>query len=132
MLCCAAYVWLFFPGYMSFDSAFQYWQVRTGEWSSIHPVIMQLHWWLTDQLIVGPGGLFVFYLCVFFVALYVMAIHSGLKTGAQVILILVMALLPYNLMIMPHVWKDVGMLVYALLGIAMLLRFLDRGRVISL
>ncbi|WP_395376164.1 hypothetical protein [Marinicella sp. W31] len=117
---------------MSFDSAFQYWQVRTGEWSSLHPVIMQLHWWLTDHVISGPGGLFMFYVVVFFLATYIIAIHSRLKLWAQITLILVMGFLPYNLMVMPHVWKDVGMLVYTLLGVALLIRFLDTKALSSL
>ena len=132
LLCFVVYVWLFFPGYMSFDSAFQYWQVRTGEWSSIHPVIMQFHWWLTEHVITGPGGLFVFYVAVFFLAIYLITVHSRLKSWAQITCIVVLAFLPYNLMVLPHVWKDVGMLVYALLGVALLIRFIDLQNVSSL
>ncbi len=119
----AFYLWLFYPGVMSFDSANQYWQVRTGQWNSMHPVIMVAHWWLFDQWQEGPGGLFVYFMALFFLGTYGIAKYSGLTAPGQVALVLLMTLLPFNLMILPHLWKDVGLLVYSLLSVALVLRF---------
>lgn len=126
------YLWLFYPGYMSFDAAFQYWQVRTGEWSSLHPVIMQMHWWVTDFFIQGPGGLFVYYMTLFYLGIYLLISYSGLNTKKQLIVAIVLCLLPYNLMIMPHVWKDIGMWVYALLGLALMMRYKKKKTISNL
>ena len=41
----------FYPGYMPYDAAFQYWQARTGDLSTQHPPLMALTWMLTDLLI---------------------------------------------------------------------------------
>ena len=30
-------LWLFFPGFMSWDSAYQWWQVRHGAFDPAHP-----------------------------------------------------------------------------------------------
>ena len=36
----AASVLIFYPGFLSFDSAYQFWQARTGHFSNQSPVVM--------------------------------------------------------------------------------------------
>ena len=37
------YAW--YPGYMTFDAAYQYWQVRHFEFTTHHPPLMALIWY---------------------------------------------------------------------------------------
>ena len=58
--------WIFYPGYLSFDSAYQWWQARHQIVDTSHPPVMTWIWSLTDHLVPGPGGYFLFQLGVYF------------------------------------------------------------------
>ena len=54
----AVSLWVFWPGYMSWDSAFQWWQSRHDTFDSVHPPLMAMIWQLSDRVVPGPGGMF--------------------------------------------------------------------------
>ena len=59
----SAYV--FYPGYLTWDSAYQWWQVRHHVVDTAHPPIMVWVWGLTNHLLAGPGGYFLFQTCLY-------------------------------------------------------------------
>ena len=54
----ALVLWVFWPGYMSWDSAYQWWQARHDQFDSVHPPLLAMIWQLTDRVVEGPGGMF--------------------------------------------------------------------------
>ena len=49
--------WLFWPGFMSPDSASQWAQARGGRYTDVHPPILALTLSLTERVWSGPGHL---------------------------------------------------------------------------
>jgi len=64
---------LYFPGFMSFDSAYQYWQARSGHFSNLSPVAMTALWRAVDAGWPSPAALLTLHLAAFWlgVACYV-------------------------------------------------------------
>lgn len=113
----------FYPGYMPYDAAFQYWQARTGNLSTQHPPLMALTWMLTDVFIPGPGGLFLLQIGLYWSGLVLLSLSLTDKAVWRVVFILGVGLWPYNLLLLPHLWKDAGVLIGFLLAIGCLLRY---------
>ena len=113
----------FYPGYMPYDAASQYWQARTGNLSTQHPPLMALTWMLTDLLIPGPGGLFLLQVGLYWSGLVFLSLSLTDKTVWRVAFILVVGLWPYHLLQLSHLLKDVGVLIGFLLAIGCLLRY---------
>ncbi len=121
------YVSAFYPGYMSFDSAHHYQQLETGEWTNFQPVIILLFWQVTNSIIEGPGGLYLCFLSIYLISLWLIACY--LQGGwIRRIILLLTALFPVSIMLFPHIWKDIGLLVFVLLAIGCLLYYLSNNR----
>ncbi len=117
------YALCFYPGYISHDAAFQYWQFRHDELYSMSPVLLTLIWSVTDRLIEGPGGLFLLFQFLYWGGLvFVLSGIRQLSVPRSVIILLLTGLWPFNLMILPHLWKDVAMVICLLFSVALLIR----------
>ena len=55
----------FWPGQMSFDSAYAWWQARGGETTNIAPPMLIFVWRACDALLEGPGLVFALHLALF-------------------------------------------------------------------
>lgn len=121
------YMATFYPGYMSYDSAYHYQQLESTEWTTFQPVIILLFWKVTNGIVEGPGGLFALFLILYLTALWLLSryIEGGWQRKS---LLLLLALQPVNIMIFPHIWKDIGLLVFTLLAIAFLVIFFTTQR----
>lgn len=119
-------VWLFHPGYLSWDSAYQWFQVRSGEWNNVHPVIMTLVWSVTDRVWPGPGGLFLLHAALYWSGLALLATALLRRGWAQGLLVLGLGLMPVVFALLPHLWKDIGMLVALIWTVALLAHELRR------
>lgn len=111
---------VFWPGFMSPDSAEQLDQARTGAWTSVHPPAMAFAWALTERVLPGPGGLFVLHTVLLWGALAWLATGLFRRAPAQVAFVLVLGLAPPVLATGMHLWKDVPMAAFALLALAAL------------
>ncbi len=111
---------IFYPGYMSFDSAFQYSQVVSGEWNNISPIVMVFLWTLTDAIIPGPGGLFLLFQIIALTGLIIFVAHLNWNYWLKTVAIFLVFFWPYNLMIMPHLWKDVGLMSFLFLALGLI------------
>jgi hypothetical protein len=99
----------FWPGQMSFDSAYAWWQARGGTTTDIVPPLFVWVWRIGNLLVDGPGAVFALHLALFWcgLALLVRALRCAPFTAIAVML--VVALAPVSLVLRGHVWTDVGL-----------------------
>jgi hypothetical protein len=97
------------PGQMSFDSAYAWWQARGGTASDVVPPGFTNAWrialWFTD----GPHALFAFHLALFWAGLALLA-QSLLRSRAAIVaLMLLVGGAPLPMLLRGHVWTDVAL-----------------------
>lgn len=117
---------VFWPGYMSFDTAVQWWQARHGEYTNIHPPLMAMGWSLSEKLWPGPGPLFALFALLHWSALALLIQPLAAPAWGRVLLIWIAGFWPPLFALLAHVWKDVA--VMTLFGIAVALLALDLRR----
>src|SRR4030095_15212253 len=69
----------YWPGQMSFDSAYTWWQARGGATKGIAPPMLILVWRICDALVSGPGLIFALHLALFWSGLALLA--GALRAG---------------------------------------------------
>jgi hypothetical protein len=99
----------YWPGQMSFDSAYAWWQARGGATTDIAPPTFVRIWRIFDALLSGPGLMFALHLVLFWSGLALLA--DALRFGAKrtCAFMLIAALAPVPWLLRGHVWTDVGM-----------------------
>ena len=102
----AAVLWVFWPGYMSWDSAYQWWQARHDRFDSVHPPLLAMIWQLSDRVVEGPGGMFSLQCALLWSALALFASALPIAPWARAAVVLGIGLWPPLLGLQPHVWKD--------------------------
>lgn len=115
-----ALLWLFWPGYLSWDSAYQWWLVRNGGFDPLLPVSMTALWRLTEAILPGPGGLFVLQSTAFWIGLALLARALPWTRTGQTVVVLVIGLWPAVFALLPHLWKDIGFATALLWAVAAL------------
>ncbi len=112
-------LYLFYPGYMSWDSAYQWWQVRHGVFDPAHPIIMVTIWRSTEMILPGPGGYFVFQTCLYWLSLALFVSALNLNTWLKT-LIVCLGFWPPLWGLSLHLWKDIGAMSFFCLAVAFL------------
>ena len=99
----------YWPGQMSFDSAYAWWQARGGETTDITPPAFVLIWRACDAVLEGPGLVFALHLALFWsgLALLAGALRIGPPRTAAIMLVAAFAPVPW--LLRGHVWTDVGL-----------------------
>lgn len=121
---------VFWPGYMSWDSAYQWWQARQNAFDSVHPPLMAMIWQLSDRVVEGPGGMFALQAALLWSALALFAAALPLRPGLRAAIVLGLGFWPPLFALLPHVWKDLWTLAgfaWALALLAQDLRAPHRG-----
>jgi hypothetical protein len=101
-------LFLFYPGFLSWDSAYQWWQVRHGFFDIAHPPIMVIIWRCTNALLPGPGGYFVFQTVLYWLALALFVSALKLKPWLKILFVLGLGFWPPLWGLSLHLWKDIG------------------------
>lgn len=96
-----------YPGYMSWDSAYQWWQARHGQFEATHPPLMAMLWQLTDRVIPGPGGMFLVQQAMLWLALGGFAAALPCRAGYRVLVVLALGFWPPVFGVSAYLWKDV-------------------------
>lgn len=117
LLCVAA----FYPGFLSFDSAYQFWQIRSGEYSNIAPVTMTAFWALVHAVWPGSGGVFLIHVAAFWTGVWLAACALFSGPPARIAATLLLALLSPVLLILAHLWTDAALVASLTLGTALIL-----------
>lgn len=99
----------FWPGQMSFDSAYAWWQARGGQTADVVPPALVQVWRLCEAIRSGPGLVFALHLVLFWsgLALFVRALR--LRAAVALPVFLLVAFTPVPWLLRSHVWTDVGL-----------------------
>jgi hypothetical protein len=99
----------FWPGQMSFDSAYAWWQARGGFTTDIAPPMFVFVWRIAGVLHDGPGLMFALHLALFWSGLALLAGALRLRAWRVAVLMLVAAIAPVSWLLRAHVWTDVAL-----------------------
>jgi hypothetical protein len=122
MVAALGYAALFYPGAMSFDSAYQWWQARGGESTNIHGVGMTWLWRAGNALAPGPGALFVLQLALFWGGLVLIAQQLSASTAWRLVFMLATGVAPVCFVLFSHVWSDVMLMAVLTSAVGLVLR----------
>ena len=115
------------PGLMSFDSAYAWWQARGGSTTDITAPVLVWVWRLCTHILDGPGLPFALHAALFWSGLALLARALRFTPAATLATLLLAGLTPLPLLLRGHVWTDVG-LFSALTCVTAILAGIDRGR----
>lgn len=97
------------PGQVSFDSAYAWWQARGGESSTLVPPAFVLAWRASLAFADGPGGMFALQLALFWSGLALVAQALGASALRGVAWFVLVGFAPVVLVLRAHVWTDVAL-----------------------
>ena len=112
LLCAGGFLFdivAFYPGQMSFDSAYTWWQARVGETSDTQSVMLIHLWRVLDWILPGPGLVFILQVMLFWSGLLMIALGLRLRPLSSALMILLAGFAPAITVLRAHVWTDVGM-----------------------
>jgi hypothetical protein len=117
----------FYPGYLSFDSAHEYWQARKGTYSDPSAPAMMIVWSGVNAVWPGSGGLFALHAALYWfgVGLFAQLCFHG--TVARTAALLVIGLVSPALPIIGHLWTDAALIAVLSTASALLLLALLKG-----
>jgi hypothetical protein len=116
----------FYPGYLSLDSAYQYWQARKGTFSNQSPPTMTMAWSAVNAVWPGSGGLFVLHAALYWFGIGLTAQLCFRGTAVRAAAVLVTGLLSPALPIVAHLWSDAALIAVLSTASALLLLALMR------
>lgn len=99
---CAA----FFPGTLPFDSAYQWWQARGGETSTVHGIGMTVLWRGSDALTEGPAALFLLQLGLFWCGLLLIVAAMPGRPIGRIVFVVAAAFAPVCFVVLSSVVSD--------------------------
>ncbi|MDR2016092.1 MAG: hypothetical protein LBP90_00555 [Burkholderiales bacterium] len=121
---CAGAVWVFYPGFMSFDSSLGLWLARHGEGFGMTPQIVTLVWRLLLPLDSSSGApLFILGNVLFWLSLCIFALTLFRAWYARLLFLAFCGLLSPCVLILAHVWSDATLI--GALSLACALMFLS-------
>lgn len=100
----------FWPGYLSWDSAWQWWQARHGELDPGHPPVMVRVWQAVRLVLPDPGGMLLVQLLAWWAAVAGFAHALGGGAWRRVLCVWLLGAWPPLLALQAHLWKDVWMM----------------------
>jgi hypothetical protein len=106
----AVCVAVLFPGWMSYDSSHQFWQVRTGEFTNLSPVVMTALWSAVHALVPRPSALFLLHLAAYWSGIVLLAFALWRGALARTCFILGTGFVPPAIVILGHLWTDASLI----------------------
>ncbi len=100
-------IMMFYPGWMSVDSTFQYKESLTGHYNSWHPVIMAWWWGKLNLINSGPGILLIQNQACYWLGLYLLSMTLHRRIGYLAVAVLIAGAAPQVLLVTAQIWKDV-------------------------
>lgn len=104
----AATLYLFYPGFMNFDSASQLFQAEKDRIGNAHPPIMAYLWMLTNRVTFGPAGMLVVHAAVYWAGVALIGIALARTVAGRCGIVLLLGFLPPSFGLLSAVIKDVG------------------------
>jgi hypothetical protein len=124
-LVCA--LWLaheFSPGFMSYDTLYQYRQAMgLAALSDTHPIIMALLWRFLASVSDSNGTMLLFHQLLYWGTITLFVLLVTRQPTYRIALLLVIGFCPPLVIVSLHIWKDVGMMCALALACATLLGY---------
>ncbi len=115
----AAILFAAWPGYLSFDSAVQFWQARSDRYLDIAPPLFPWIWHQSLRFFDGTRGMLALFAALFFAAFSLLVL--GAEGARRKWLIAIAApLCPPLVLLLPHLWTDVLLAACLLLAFALI------------
>jgi hypothetical protein len=118
---------LLYPGQYPFDSAYQFWQARSGTFSNITPVAMIWVWSLLLKVFGNPASLLCLNLAMFWTGLGLCFHVLRAPQWLKIVGILLVGLNPLALVQMAHLLSDAHMTAVMFLGMGLIAQNLRTG-----
>lgn len=119
-------VYIFFPGFLNMDSAWQLKMAATHDYVDWHPPIMSLLWGALNHLYYGPTSMLVLHNLIFWTALFLFALKLFPDSNCyRIILILCFGMFPAVYMQLGAIWKDTSFAVSLFLFAVLMLYLKD-------
>ena len=115
----ALFLSLFWPGFRTSDSAEMWLQAHTGELTTVHAPVMSITWSVLDRLWPVAGNLFALHTLLLGVGFVLLALALFRRWPARVLLLLVLAGWPPLSASSAHIWKDIPMLAFFAMAVAL-------------
>ena len=116
----------FYPGWLSFDSSYQWWQARSGEISNINGIGIVLLWQVARWFHDGPQPLLLLQLALFWSGVALLALDAPATQRARLSLPLLLALAPAS-WLLAQIWSDVALLALLVFAVAAIRRHRRSG-----
>lgn len=110
----------FFPGYLSFDSAYQYWMVRTGQFDGVTPTLYMLLFWLSESIFKSSYGMFLLNITIYWTGLLIFSYVLKAAGFKKIFLVTLAGIWVPTFMLLGHVWTDTTLLAVLTLASALL------------
>ncbi len=124
-----AYAAVFYPGAMSFDSAYQWWQARGGESTNVQGVGITWLWRAGNALAPGPGVLFALQLLLLWSGLALIAGRLSAPNLWRIVFMLAVAIAPIGFVLFSHVWSDAMLMAVLTCAVGLMLHGNEGSRV---
>lgn len=108
-------LYLFWPGFLTWDSLVQLRQARSGVIENAHPPIMAHLWRITDRWLPGPAGMLLFHASAYWSGLALLSTLVSRSGSVRLAWTLCIGCFPPTFWLLPTVWKDNGFVACALL-----------------
>jgi len=111
-----------YPGYLSFDSAFQFWQARYDQYFDVAPPLFPWLWHFLLKFSPDTSGIIALILLLYGVSLGAIARYLVPRIGiwASSLFALLAPMCPVLILLLPHLWADVLLAGFLLSGFALM------------
>ena len=115
---CAVFVVYAYPGYMSYDSAWQLREARSGVLTDWHPPVMAAIWHWIDRVVPGPAGMLALQTGCFVAGLWALFARRFSATTTALLVVAILLFPPIGATL-AVIWKDSQMLAFLVAGVAL-------------
>lgn len=122
---CLVSIFCFAPGFLSWDSAYQWQQARTGVYDALHPPLFTLIWAALELWWSGPISMLVLQQGMIWAGLALVASALTRSPAVRTTLVLVVGFWPPLWALSAHIWKDLPMMAAMALALGFLAADLD-------
>lgn len=112
----------FYPGHLSFDSAVQFWQARTGQYANLSPVAMTGLWALVHRVWPGSGGVFVLHALFYWAGVWLVACTLFDRPWPRIAAAALASVATPAHLVVVHLWTDAALIAALGFAVALVLR----------
>jgi hypothetical protein len=125
LTCAFALAYEFSPGFMSFDTLYQYRQAKgLAALNDAHPVIMVMLWRFFASVSDNTGAMLLFHQILYWLTVALFSLLVARRLAYRIGLLLLIGFCPPLVITSLHIWKDVGMMCMLALACVALLGYL--------